>query len=95
MNPRVTTVIPHADYTLTLTFSNGEVRCFDVSPYLDKGIFKILREKAHFFSVRPVLGSIQWDGGQDLCPDTLYVDSIAVAPVAMSDVQRESARKAA
>jgi hypothetical protein len=28
--------------------------------------------------VRPFLGSIQWKGGQDLCPDTLYELGVAV-----------------
>lgn len=75
MNPRVTDVKPSQDYTLVLTFSNGEVRLFDVKPYLDKGIFRELRELRAFNSVRPFLGSVQWQGGQDLCPDTLYQQS--------------------
>ena len=75
MNPRVTDVKPSQDYTLVLTFSNGEVRLFDVKPYLGKGIFRELRELRAFNSVRPFLGSVQWQGGQDLCPDTLYQQS--------------------
>lgn len=75
MNPRVTDVKPSQDFTLVLTFSNGEVRLFDVKPYLDKGIFRELRERRAFNSVRPFLGSVQWQGGQDLCPDTLYQES--------------------
>ena len=73
MNPRVKDVKPSPDYTLTLTFQNGEVKIFDVKPYLDKGIFKELQEKSLFNSVKPFLGSIQWRNGQDLCPDTLYM----------------------
>ncbi len=76
MNPRVESVQAHDDYTLTLVFTNGEVRRFDVEPYLDRGIFRQLRDRAVFEAVRPVLGSIQWPGGQDLCPDTLYLDSV-------------------
>lgn len=76
MNPRIVAVRPNPDYTLTLTFSNGEVRKFDVKPYLDKGIFRELRDPSLFNSVRPCLGSIQWKNGQDLCPDTLYLDSV-------------------
>lgn len=77
MHPRVQDVKPNPDYTLTLTFANGEVRLFDVKPYLDRGIFKELRDKAVFNSVRPFLGSIQWQGGQDFCPDTLYLESVS------------------
>ena len=78
MNPRVVAVSPRPDYTLALTFTNGEVRIFDVTPYLNIGIFRELRDLRYFNSVRPVLGSIQWRNGQDLCPDTLYLDSVPV-----------------
>ncbi len=74
MNPRVKKVIPNTDYSITLTFQNGEVKVFDVNPYLDKGIFQELREMRLFNSVRPFLGSIQWQNGQDFCPDMLYMD---------------------
>jgi hypothetical protein len=78
MNPRVEKVKPNPDHTVTLVFTNGEIRRFDVKPYLDKGIFRKLKNLSAFNSVRPSLGSIQWDGGQDLCPDTLYMDSVPV-----------------
>jgi hypothetical protein len=77
MNPRVTAVKPNPDYTLILTFASGEVKIFDVKPYLDKGIFRELRDIRLFNTVRPCLGSIQWKNGQDFCPDTLYLDSYA------------------
>ncbi len=81
MNPRVKTVKPHPDYTLTLIFTNGESRLFDVNPYLDKGIFRELRDKSLFNTVRPFLGSIQWKNGQDFCPDTLYLEGCAVREI--------------
>ena len=74
MNPRIKKVKPNPDYTITLTFENGEIKIFDVKPYLDKGIFKELKEMSLFNSVKPFLGSIQWKNGQDFCPDTLYID---------------------
>jgi hypothetical protein len=76
MNPRIKKVTPNLDYTITLTFENGEQKIFDVKPYLDKGIFQELKDPKKFNSVKPCLGSIQWQGGQDFCPDTLYVESI-------------------
>ncbi len=77
MNPRVKKVTPNADYTIALTFENGEQKIFDVKPYLDKGIFKELKDRKKFNSVKPILGSIQWQSGQDFCPDTLYIESIS------------------
>ena len=78
MNPRVELVKPNPDYTLTLVFSNGEIRLFDVKPYLEFGIFRELKDRSLFNSVKPFMGSIQWQNGQDLCPDTLYMDSIPI-----------------
>jgi len=78
MNPRVTAVKPNLDYTLTLVFSNGEVRLFDVKPYLGFGIFRELKDRSLFNSVKPFLGSIQWQNGQDFCPDTLYIESVPI-----------------
>jgi len=83
MNPRVEHVKPNLNYTITLTFNNGEVKVFDVKPYLDKGIFRELKEISYldkgifrelkeislFNSVKPFLGSVQWQNGQDFCPD--------------------------
>ena len=75
MNPRIKSVKPNPDYSLTLIFTNDEVRIFDIKPYLHIGIFKELKDMSLFNSVKPFLGSIQWKNGQDLCPDTLYLES--------------------
>jgi hypothetical protein len=76
MNPRVLFVKANDDHTLTIEFANGEVRLFDMRPYLDKGVFQELKDLSYFKAVRPVLGTIQWPHEQDLCPDTLYEDGI-------------------
>mgnify|MGYP001586654023 CR=1 FL=1 len=75
MNPRVIKAIPNDDYSLRLTFSNGEIGVFDVSPYLEKGIFKELKEPSYFKSVKACMGTVQWPHEQDFCPDTLYEES--------------------
>jgi hypothetical protein len=79
MNPRVKAVRPNPDYTITLLFTNGETKSFDVGPYLDRGIFRELRDFRIFNSVKPFLGSVQWLNGQDFCPDTLYMDSVPIS----------------
>jgi hypothetical protein len=76
MNPRVEKVRPADDYRLILKFANGEIRVFDVGPYLNIGVFRELKDQNKFRSVRVFLSSVQWQGGQDLCPDTLYLDSV-------------------
>jgi hypothetical protein len=76
MNPRVTNVKPIKDFKLELTFSNEEIGVFDMKPYLKTGRFTELKNEAIFASVVCTMGSIQWQNGLDLCPDTLYEDSV-------------------
>lgn len=75
MNPRVKNVSPKQDFTLEIEFTNNEIKIFDMKPYLNTGIFNELKDYNKFRFVKPFLGSIQWNGGQDLCPDTLYLES--------------------
>ena len=78
MNPRVKNVKPQENYTLHLWFANGEEGILDMKPYLDKGIFRDLRDLSVFNSVRPFIGTIQWSNEADLCPDTVYLDSVKI-----------------
>ena len=86
MNPRVREVHPNQDFTLNIVFENNEEKVFDVKPYLDKGIFKQLKDRRMFNSVKAFLGSIQWINGLDFCPDTLYLESKTTNKGLKSDV---------
>jgi len=78
MNPDVIKVKPQENYTLHLWFANGEEGILDMKPYLDKGIFRDLRDLSVFNSVLPFIGTIQWSNEADLCPDTVYLDSVKI-----------------
>ena len=64
------------DFQLLITFENGEQRFFDVQPYLDEGVFRELRDIPLFNSVRVNFDTVEWPNGADLCPETLYTDSV-------------------
>ncbi|MGD0230244.1 MAG: DUF2442 domain-containing protein [Syntrophorhabdales bacterium] len=68
---KVISVEPMDNYKLTIELSNGRKGVFDVSPYIDKGVFKELREPAYFRSVRPAFGGIMWPHEQDFSPETV------------------------
>jgi len=89
LNPRVKKVKAELDYRLRLTFEDGEVRLFNMKPYLSKGIFRELKDQSAFKSARAVMGTVQWKGGQDLCPDTLYEESIPMAGLKPLAIARE------
>jgi len=78
MNPRVKNVVPEKNYMLHLWFTNGEEGVFDVKPYLDYEVFQALKDEKVFQTVRPFVGTIQWENEADLCPDTVYLDSIKI-----------------
>ncbi len=75
MNPRVKQVKARAGYRLELTFSNGEVGTYDCGPLLEFGVFKELQDKSYFRQARVEGGTVVWPHEQDVCPDTLYLDS--------------------
>jgi hypothetical protein len=69
-------VAPLPDYRLMVTFENGERRIFDVTPYLDQGIFRELKDLSLFNSVRVQFDTVEWANGADLCPECLYAEGI-------------------
>ena len=71
-------VKPLIDYTLELTFENNEKRIFDVKPYLDTGIFKLLKDINIFSLVKVSYDSVEWPNGADLDPEVLYGNSKAI-----------------
>jgi hypothetical protein len=75
MSPKVIQVEPLPDSTLRLFFDNGEVKRFDATPYLNKGIFVELQNPHYFQQVKPCFGGVQWPHGQDFSADTLYLTS--------------------
>jgi hypothetical protein len=75
MNPMVRSVRALPDHLLRLSFDNGEVRVFDLKPYLDRGVFRALQDPVLFGKVQVVAGSIEWPGEIDLSHDTLFVRS--------------------
>ena len=85
MNPYVSSVRPIDDYRLEVSFENGERRIFDVKPYLDRGLFVRLQNRALFRAARVVAGSVEWPGGLDLSYDTLYLEGQPTAMTAAAE----------
>jgi len=73
MNPRVITVEATNNHFLKLSFDNDEIKLFDASPFLEKGIFKELQDYNYFKQVSVAFGSVEWPHEQDFSYDTLYL----------------------
>ncbi|MEQ1558504.1 MAG: DUF2442 domain-containing protein [Methyloglobulus sp.] len=76
MNPRISEVAIAEDYRLRLIFTNGEQGIYDCSYLLNFGVFKELGDINYFKQVRVLDGTVVWPHEQDICPDTLYLESI-------------------
>lgn len=63
------------NYLIHITFENGEVKLFDLKPYLKYPVFQALEDKKELQSFRIVDGTIEWKCGADLSPDTFYLES--------------------
>lgn len=77
--PRLVNVEPMDHLKLRLTYETGEVRLFDVSPYVNGLWFGELKEDAYFRTVRilPDGAGIAWSNGQDIAPHELYECSVS------------------
>lgn len=86
---KVVTVTANEDYTLTITFDNGEVRTYDMADNLRGPAFAPLRDMAVFQRVfvddygaiawdidSSVDSDIVWSNRVDLCPDSCYIYSM-------------------
>ena len=78
MNPRVKAVKAKDNYKLEILFSNGEVGIYDCSSLLNFGVFSELKDKIYFQQVIAAYGTVLWPHEQDICPDTLYIDSTKI-----------------
>ena len=87
MNPYVKRVRPLDDYQLEVEFENGELRLFDMKPYLQRGVFARLQNRATFQAARVVVGSVQWPGEVDLSYDTLYLESQPIMEAAAAEME--------
>ena len=69
--PRIKVVRALPPAKIHLEYVDGQVRVFDMGPFLSRGLFSDLKEPAMFASVRPVLASVAWANGADVDPEVL------------------------
>ncbi len=75
MNPRITSVQYQSPYKLILTFTNNEVKEFDLTPYLHYPVYQPLADESFCRKAKACMGTVVWNDEIDFDPDTLYLDS--------------------
>ena len=76
--PIVLEVVPQEDYSVVVTFETGEIKKFDVKPYISGDWYGKLDDVEIFNTVHPCGNTIEWADGQDIAPHELYELSTAV-----------------
>lgn len=66
------------DYTMDLSFSNGETRRVNFLPLLKGKIFEPLKEHKNFIQFALNYWTLEWYNGADFSPDYLYKQGITV-----------------
>ncbi len=76
--PGAVSVNVTGDSTILVTFSNGEVRLFDLKPLLSRKCYAGLNDQAFLSLAFIQYGCVAWPDNIDIDPDWLYEDSVAV-----------------
>ena len=74
----VKTVKPLPDYRIYVEIENGQRGIFDLKPYLDRGVFRELRDEHYFKQVGVLFGAVTWPHEQDVAPETLLEEMVPV-----------------
>ena len=67
-------VKPLENHRIYVEIENGAKGIFDLTPYLDRGVFRELRNSHYFNQVGIVAGAVTWPHEQDIAPETLLAE---------------------
>lgn len=74
----VKSVEPREDYSMLLTFENGEKRIYDARALLSKPICADLKNVSFFMRAKAQYGTVVWSEDIDIAPEHLYACSTPV-----------------
>lgn len=72
----VKTVKPLPNYRIYVEIEDGRKGIFDLKPYLDRGVFRELRNVHYFNQVDILFGAVTWPNEQDIAPETLLAEML-------------------
>jgi len=78
MTPDVVKVVAMPGFLLEAEFETGEIRQFDMRPYLGYPAFMLLNEPGFFMRAKVQNGDVIWNDEIDLSPDTLYLQGVSI-----------------
>ncbi len=75
MNPRAKNVSYKSPYHLIITFTNGEIKKFNLQPYLNYPVYNDLKNESYCSKATVQNGTVVWSEEIDIDPDILYLES--------------------
>ncbi|GHU14668.1 hypothetical protein FACS1894161_5350 [Spirochaetia bacterium] len=74
MIPKIIGVEAIENYKIKLNYETGEIRIFNVLPYITGTWYKELKNNSYFKTIHIVSNGkgIEWEHGQDIAPHELY-----------------------
>ena len=78
-------VKPLPDYRIYVELENGKKGIFDLKPYLNKGVFRELKNINYFNQVDIFFGAVTWPNEQDIAPETLFDEMVIVESETLSN----------
>ena len=77
---RVSRVETLDNYLLRIRFSNGKLKTFDFKPFLEKPVFKPLKDKYFFAKACVKYNTVVWSDKIDFDAESLYWNSVPESP---------------
>ena len=78
ITPRIIEVKALDKYYIYLRFKTGEEKVYDMRPCIDEiEYYNKLKIRKYFEKVKPRGCTVEWENGEDVCPENLYYESIA------------------
>lgn len=74
--PNISTAELISPSELKIEYENGEIRILDIEKYLISDYFKELKDYSYLCKFQIRKNIIYWPNGQDIAPETIYLDSI-------------------
>ena len=67
-------------YYIYLKFKTGEEKIYDMSEHIQKiKFYEKLKNIEYFKDVQPRGDTVEWKNGEDVAPENLYYESIAIS----------------
>lgn len=77
ITPDIIEVKALREYYIYLKFKTGEEKVYNMQKCIDEiGYYKKLKDRSYFEKVKPRGETVEWEEGEDVCPENLYYDSI-------------------